>query len=314
MKSRRSKRIAVIVGLMLMQCTLFGLACVSDSFSEYGNYIRDCISKGFLGILVLSGMSLSIVAAVLTLKVYWDLEKQVLTELESAELHKNREMIRSLRAQRHEFGNHLQVVGGLIQLNKCSRALEYISDVVGDIRACRSHTVINESPIVNALLLSKFTQAQNSGIGFSVDLEADLDKIEAPQYKVAKVLANIINNALDAVSSLQKDERRVKIKVFQTPKHIAFQVWNGGSFINPSHMEEIFKPGYTTKGGEGQGLGLYIVEGLLEEMNGEIQVTSAPDAGTMFTVFFPLLAEAIETLPKQTSAKVSSIEGLGGCD
>lgn len=319
MKSERSRKIAIVVALVVVQSVLFVLACVLDCFSEH-SHLRKCFSEGLSGIFVLSGMCMSAIGLVLILRVYWSMESQVLTEVESAELQKSREMIKSLRAQRHEFGNHLQVICGLIQLNNNRKALDYIHNIAQDVKTSGSMSVADESPVINALLLTKFTQAQNSGIKFSVDLQADLNRVELPQYKVGKILANIINNALDAVSALQEDERRVEVKVFQTSTHIVFKIWNNGSLIEPSHMQKIFEPGYTTKGEKGQGLGLYIVKALLQEMNGEIQVESTSQDGTAFIISLPLRREAMQVvlqekgIPKQMVLEDTGIRALGRCD
>jgi two-component system sensor histidine kinase AgrC len=318
-KSERTRKMAILVVVILVQSLTFIVACGIDCFSEYG-YIRRSLSGGFSGILILFGMCLSVVGVALILKIFWDMESQMLTEVESTELHKSREMINSLRAQRHDFGNHLQVICGLIQLNNNRKALDYINKIMQDVKTSGNLSVVDDSPIINALLLTKFTQAQNSGIKFSVDLQADLNRMELPQYKVGKVLANIINNALEAVSELQEDERRIEVKVYQTATHIVFRIWNNGSFIQPSYMQKIFEPGYTTKGEKGQGLGLYIVKALLQEMNGEVHVESCLHAGTVFVISLPLRREVTETalhedsIAKQIVLEETSIAALGRCD
>lgn len=300
MKAERSKKIAIVVALVLVQSLLFLLACVSDCLSEHSR-IRACLSGEPSGIIMLAGMCMSVIGIVFILRIYRSMEKEVLSEVESAELQKSRELIKSLRAQRHEFGNHLQVICGLIQLNNNRKALHYINNIVQDVKSSGNMMVVDESPVIYALLLTKFTQAQTSGIKFSVDLQADLSKLALPQYKVGKILANIINNALDAVSELQEDERRVEVKVLQTPMHIVFKVWNNGSVIEPSAMQKIFEPGYTTKGEKGQGLGLYIVKAMLQEMNGDVQVDSSVQGGTTFTVSLPLRKEPAQVVVEETS-------------
>lgn len=318
MKSERSRTMAIVVVLVL-QGVLFALAWVTDCFSEYG-YLRKFCSEGLSGVFMLSGMCMSVLGVILVLRMFWNMQNQVLVEVENAELLKSREMIISLRAQRHEFGNHLQVISGLIQLSNDCKALEYIHNIAQEVKTSGNLSVADESPIINALLLTKFTQAQNSGIKFSVDLQADLSRIELPQYKVGKVLANIINNALDAVSELREDERRIEVKVFEASTYMVFRIWNNGSLIEPSYMQKIFEPGYTTKGEKGQGLGLYIVKTLVQEMNGEIQVESNPQDGTAFIISFPLHSEATQvalhekSIPEQMVLEDTSIGAFGRCD
>lgn len=317
MKSRILKRLAVVMALVVVQALLFVFAYILDLFSDQ-NQLRDCFGRGLPGIFMFSSLCVSIIGGALILKACKDIESQTLTAMEIAELQKSREMIKLLRSQRHEFGNHLQVICGLIQLNNNSKALDYIHSVAQDFIKPGSAFVVDESPVINALLLTKLTQAQKSGIKFCVDLQADLEKINLPQYKVGKVLVNIINNAIDAVSELQDGERRIEVKVFQTPTHILFNVWNNGSYIEPLLLEKIFEPGYTTKGEKGQGLGLYIVKALLQEMKGDIQVESTMQGGTTFTVSFPLqkgyapVVSQEKTKSMQGILEDANIESIGG--
>ena len=204
-----------------------------------------------------------------------------------AELQKSREMIKLLRSQRHEFGNHLQVICGLIQLNNNSKALDYIHSVAQDFIKPGSAFVVDESPVINALLLTKLTQAQKSGIKFCVDLQADLEKINLPQYKVGKVLVNIINNAIDAVSELQDGERRIEVKVFQTPTHILFNVWNNGSYIEPLLLEKILNLVIRQRE-KGTGFGVVYCESPASRDEGRHPGGKHYAGGTTFTVSFPL--------------------------
>jgi len=47
---------------------------------------------------------------------------------------------------------------------------------------------------------------------------------------------------------------------------------NNGAKISPEHLDEVYKPGFTTKGDHGTGMGLYIVSGLLTDIGGSISL------------------------------------------
>lgn len=62
-----------------------------------------------------------------------------------------------------------------------------------------------------------------------------------------------------------------------------------GSGIEPENLARIFDPFYTTKPiGEGTGLGLSMVHGLIKSMNGHVTVSSTPGIGTEFSFFLPM--------------------------
>ena len=75
--------------------------------------------------------------------------------------------------------------------------------------------------------------------------------------------------------------------------YMKLTVSDTGTGIEPDIIESIFEPYFTTKGpGEGTGMGLAVVTGIVKAHKGDILVMSKPQRGTTFTVFLPLLEKA----------------------
>lgn len=73
-----------------------------------------------------------------------------------------------------------------------------------------------------------------------------------------------------------------------------------GAGIPPEVIGRLFEPFFTTKGiGEGTGMGLAIVHGIVTSYEGAITVESTPEAGSMFTIYLPRLTEAMEAQPSE---------------
>jgi hypothetical protein len=70
-----------------------------------------------------------------------------------------------------------------------------------------------------------------------------------------------------------------------------------GVGIAPEDFSRIFKAYYTTKP-EGSGLGLMIVQRIVQDHGGQIELVSKPDEGTRFTIFLPLAERRIRLLPR----------------
>ncbi|HET9748483.1 MAG TPA: ATP-binding protein [Casimicrobiaceae bacterium] len=78
-------------------------------------------------------------------------------------------------------------------------------------------------------------------------------------------------------------------------EHVEVSVQDGGPGIPPDVQERMFEPFFTTKPvGQGSGMGLATVHGIVHEHGGHIVVDSAPGVGTTFRVLLPALAAAID--------------------
>lgn len=80
-----------------------------------------------------------------------------------------------------------------------------------------------------------------------------------------------------------------------------FQIKDTGEGMSAETVSRIFEPFYTTKkSGEGTGLGMAIVHGIVAGHNGEVFVSSSPDQGTECHVYFPLSSAKPQSLPQET--------------
>jgi len=79
-----------------------------------------------------------------------------------------------------------------------------------------------------------------------------------------------------------------------------------GHGIKAENMEKIYEPYFTTKGkGEGTGLGLAVVHGIVKEHGGEIRAYSEVSRGTLFSVYLPLLEKWADAIPPVAGAALS---------
>lgn len=198
----------------------------------------------------------------------------------------------TLRTQRHDFLNHLQVVYSLIEMEEYGEANEYIEKVYGSITAV-SRVMKTSVPAVNALLQVKVAACEKAQVQVQLDITSKWEQLEnaLPAWEMCKVLSNLIDNAIDAMSANPPATRRMTISLTENLRQYGFCVENTGTPIPPDVQESIFRAGFTTKG-EGHGMGLHIVRRTLNSRGGDISVRSDAER-TAFTGFVPKVAAQI---------------------
>ena len=176
----------------------------------------------------------------------------------------------ALRAQRHDFRNHLQVIGGLLEMGESDEAAKYIDRVYGSVGAL-SAQLRTASPAVNALLRVKTAEAQKRGVAMDVIVRSAWEGLPAQGWEMCRVLGNLIDNAMDALKDTPSP--RVTVTLGEELRALIFSVENNGPEIPMEIREKIFQPGFTTKGGK-RGQGLAIVREIIAGYGGELTLES----------------------------------------
>jgi PAS domain S-box-containing protein len=166
-------------------------------------------------------------------------------------------------------------------------------------------------PIISALapMLSRLLAGEHR---LEVTIADDVPPVLADPDAVEQMLLNLITNARDAMPdggtirirvagpiSVWEGEQDGKLPVQvlgldEAPapgNYVAIEVADEGSGMPPEVAERIFEPFYTTKPtGQGTGLGLAMLYGLMRQHRGFVTLRTAVGAGAVFTLYFPVLA------------------------
>ena len=186
------------------------------------------------------------------------------------------ELNNSLRMQRHDFKNSLQVIYSLIELNEYEEAAAFIKETFLDIQKL-SRFLKTSNPAINALLQAKVHDLENNGISVLIDIQTNADKLGMPAWEYCRVLGNLLDNAKEAFTGSTKRGREVKIRLYEDIRCHWFEIHDNASNINEEDISRIFDAGFTTKNDKERGMGLYITKKILEENNGSISVAQNGD-------------------------------------
>ncbi|MFT3903684.1 MAG: 7TM diverse intracellular signaling domain-containing protein [Niabella sp.] len=119
----------------------------------------------------------------------------------------------------------------------------------------------------------------------------ELPEVECMPGKINQVFMNIIANAVHAIKKMHKNEYdgQLSIRSWYEEPFVHISIKDNGTGMPESVKQKIFDPFFTTKDvGEGTGLGMSIVQGILERHNGQIQIFSEEGKGTEFIISLPV--------------------------
>lgn len=237
--------------------------------------------------LVSWGAFVDIREALMTQKttVRMDMLEDALEQLEQLNI--------KLRGQRHDFMNHLQVVYSLMELSEYDEAVKYIERTYEDIISVSS-VMKTSSPAINALLMSKVSDARANGIEMNLKISSPYSDLPMESWEMCRVLGNLLDNAIDALEGVKGGH--IDVELTEDLRAYGFRVFNNGPAVSPEHLELIFQTGFTTKL-KGTGMGLYIVRTIMREHGGDVTLETG-DAGTAFT----------GTLPRQQASEIAARE------
>ncbi|WP_103102931.1 PAS domain S-box protein [Pseudomonas sp. LFM046] len=158
------------------------------------------------------------------------------------------------------------------------------------------------------LLLGDFIRLVESTLPATVELEVQLDhdlpRVLADPVQLEQVLMNLCINARDAMGSVgqlrvslgQQDLEGVCASCQQGIKghFVALTVSDSGPGLDPTLRSQIFEPFFSTKAsGQGSGMGLSMVHGIVHEYGGHIHLESVPGRGATFRILMPVHSQAV---------------------
>lgn len=214
----------------------------------------------------------------------------------------------------HDLSNPLTIVWGYVQLlakklehsengsdSQTATSVRELQIIEENVRLCRElltmwqsygsveacpRKEISVSVIVRDVLKAVGPMAAQNGIELKSDVSKEPCTLSGDSVQIQRAIQNVVINAVQA--SMER-KQPVTVTCFRKEFYVDVVVEDSGGGIDPSQIEKIFDPYFTTKQSRsGTGLGLYITKKVVEDHNGSIKVDSTPGSGTVFTIRLPL--------------------------
>ena len=105
--------------------------------------------------------------------------------------------------------------------------------------------------------------------------------------KLQRILSNLINNSVDAITKTQREEGAIDVVLEQQGNYLAIVIGDNGCGMSPELVTEICRGEYTESENGGHGLGVFSAIQIIESWNGACEIFSMPEQGTRFTICLP---------------------------
>jgi signal transduction histidine kinase len=184
------------------------------------------------------------------------------------------------------------LIGVRTGLDAIERASERSSEVFETIRGLFIHSNAEKRLFdINSLILHTSTLLSEELKAHSIEVRLqqtrDLPPILGHKSQLQEVILNLVQNAIDAMSSVSDRPRILLVKTDRRGHEaVVISVEDTGSGISPEKMSTIFDEFVTTKV-KGMGLGLAICKSIVESHHGQLAVSSGINGGARFEVILP---------------------------
>ena len=238
----------------------------------------------------------------------------------------------------HDFNNILSIIFGYNELameekdpvnrqhhlEELQKGAQRAKELVAQILAFSRKGEQQQQPLQISLIVKEALKMLRASIPASIEIRQDIDStgmVLADPTQIHQVIMNLCTNAYHAMretgGTLAVSLNEVTIGAedygyadLSPGKYLRLEVSDTGCGIEPKIQEKIFEPYFTTKKpGEGTGLGLAVVHGIVKSHHGHITVYSEPGKGTSFHVYLPLTEQVAVAQPNQ--AKPKNLQGNG---
>ncbi len=132
-----------------------------------------------------------------------------------------------------------------------------------------------------ALILIR-PKAKRAGVAINVDPALDGLMVEAGRIRLSQVFVNLFSNAIDALEG--RADGQISVSLKSVGHQVCLHVRDNGPGIAPELAAEVFEPFFTTRLGQGNGLGLSIVYNIMQDFGGSIALLPN-EAGAVFELW-----------------------------
>ena len=240
----------------------------------------------------------------------------------------------------HELNNPLAAIGGFAQLmlresavsdddrhalqtihHESNRAAKIVRDLLTFARRqeTQQREPVDLNDVIGYLMATQRYAMETHGIARELRLAPSLPPVLAERTQLEQVVLNLVVNARQALEAMIETPPdagaapapragRIGVRTWSEGGRVMLEVSDNGPGIPAELRTRIWDPFFTTKPeGEGTGLGLAVVHGIVTSYDGTVEVQSEPGSETRFIVSFPAYLPAPASEPERTPARTPAL-------
>lgn len=257
--------IIVLVLVIMLQILFVGFAVVSKIVFHDEIYVLG------IPIYLMLAIVLDLVSLFLLGKVYQKHMEQKIQLTESTHEEQYRTLIDSVKADHHDFKNHLTVISGLLSLESYDMANDYVRDLIGKAHI-NGQILSIQHPILASLFISKMDDYKRNHIVLQLNVTTEKITDIMSSTDLIRLLSNLLDNAYDATMEMPTDQRFITVELLEQNAHIVLNVKN--SSVLTEFNRSFFEVGYSTKCDDGgnRGYGMSIIQNIIKKYHAESDV------------------------------------------
>ncbi|MFP3982463.1 MAG: ATP-binding protein, partial [Desulfurivibrionaceae bacterium] len=236
----------------------------------------------------------------------------------------------------HDFNNILGAIYGFTELalldsqpdtnlrdslNQIRHAADRAKDLVGQLLTFSRESEIHQQPLQLFPIVKETIKLLRASLPSTIEIHRNIEtgpeKVMADPAQIHQLIMNLGTNAVQAMEdeggrieiilqavALGRDDCH-NLPDLSPGKHILLSVSDSGKGMEKEVVDRIFAPFFTTREkGQGTGMGLTVVHGIVTGNNGAINVESEPGKGTTFRIYFPVVEDGASKPEKPAIANL----------
>ncbi len=177
-----------------------------------------------------------------------------------------------------------------ITLSEISDSIIYLSQTIDDFKTYfhpdRKTVNIELHELLQKVVNFALPRVKGKKIEIII-LESNNLFVDIHVNELIQVILNILNNAIDALTQLQKDDKQIKLYLKSKGDKVAIYIEDNANGIESENISKLFEPYFSTKGKNGTGLGLYMSQMIIQkQLAGDIFVRTSKN-GSIFIIEIP---------------------------